>query len=61
MATFNSSTVLTIEDNNVTHSLLAGYLNNLDLTTLQAEDGATGMNLLRRNKPDLLLLDMQLP
>jgi CheY-like chemotaxis protein len=37
------------------------YLNDLDLSILTAEDGATALQLARQQRPQLIVLDMELP
>jgi CheY-like chemotaxis protein len=55
-------TVLYIEDSS-TNRQLVRYILDLrpDLTLLEAEDGTQGLEIARRHKPDLILLDIHLP
>ena len=55
-------TVLYIEDNS-TNRQLVRYIVDLrpDLTLLEAEDGAQGLEMVRHHRPDLILLDIHLP
>lgn len=55
-------TVLYIEDNS-TNRQLVRYIVDLrpELTLLEAEDGAQGLEMIRRHRPDLVLLDIHLP
>jgi two-component system, cell cycle response regulator DivK len=54
-------TVLVVEDNEfnmmVFHDLLEAHGYNI----LQASDGKEALNLARQHRPDLILMDMQLP
>jgi len=61
MAATTPLTILAIEDHAVTRNLIAGHLQNQNLTILQAADATSGLQLFHQKNPDLLLLDMQLP
>ena len=61
--TTNTFTLLTIDKNEVTQNIFADHLHGLrDIPTiLHAQNGQDAMQLIREQKPDLLLLDIQLP
>ncbi|MBT4101449.1 MAG: response regulator [Gemmatimonadetes bacterium] len=53
--------VLHIEDNPSNRKVVQHILRSTSYRLLEAEDGETGLELARSRKPDLVLLDMQLP
>ena len=53
--------VLVIEDNENNMELISFMLKNSGYTVLQAFRGEDGLALAKSNKPDLILLDIQLP
>ena len=53
-------TVLVIEDQEFNRDLLVQLLED-DYTVWTAEDGATGLSLAQRERPDVVLLDLSLP
>lgn len=54
-------TILVIEDNEKNLYLVTFILEKYDYKVVQARDGQTGIALARQIKPDLILLDIQLP
>jgi PAS domain S-box-containing protein len=57
-----AGTLLYVEDNPVNMALVEGFVSLWPrLRLLQARDGASGLALAREHRPDLVLLDMQLP
>jgi len=56
-----SGTVLVVEDNLINMKLTKGLLNLLDCRVLEAEDAETGLEILKTEDVDLLLLDIHLP
>lgn len=54
-------TILLIEDNEKNAYLITFILEKYGYDVIQARDGATGIALAHRHKPDLILLDIQLP
>ena len=54
-------TALIIEDNEQNIYLATFLLENAGYRVIQARDGSTGIDLVEKSKPDLLLLDIQLP
>ncbi|MBN2499512.1 MAG: response regulator [Anaerolineales bacterium] len=55
------ATILLIEDNEKNRYLTTFILEKYDYRVVQAEDGQAGIVLARQIKPDLILLDIQLP
>lgn len=53
--------ILIIEDSKNMSAVLKEVLEHEGITVLQAFDGVTGFMLVRREKPDLVLLDLLLP
>jgi CheY-like chemotaxis protein len=57
----NSRTILVIEDNDLNMKLVKSLLKLGKYTALEAMDAETGIRLARESKPDLILMDIQLP
>ncbi len=55
------ATILVIEDNEKNAYLVTFILEKYGYQVIQARDGETGIALARQAKPDLILLDIQLP
>lgn len=53
--------VLVIEDNENNLYMLRFILTKLRHTVLEARDGAAGVTLAKQERPDLILMDIQLP
>jgi two-component system cell cycle response regulator DivK len=53
--------ILVIEDSPVNMALTVAILENAGHTILQADHAAEGMETARREQPDLVLMDIQLP
>ena len=53
--------ILIVDDDKTIVKVLRGYLEQAGFKVLTAYDGATAVHTLRREKPDLLLLDLMLP
>ncbi len=53
--------VLIIEDDHFLSSLMKARLEKEGFTTLQAFDGEEAFNLLKQNKPDLIVMDLIMP
>ena len=53
--------VLVVEDNENNLYMLRFILTRLGHTVLEARDGASGVDLALRERPDLILMDIQLP
>jgi twitching motility two-component system response regulator PilH len=61
METTSQGTVIIIEDEPVFRLIYRGVLKNAGYTVLEAPDGASGWEIIRTQKPDLVLLDLILP
>ena len=53
--------ILVVEDSKVTLKAICGYLENMDIQPLVAETGKEALDIYRRERPDLILLDGRLP
>lgn len=53
--------ILIIEDNPANMKLVSLLLNNVGHTLFCANDAETGLTLTRMHRPDLILMDIQLP
>ena len=53
--------VLIIEDNENNLYLMRFILTKMGHIVLEARDGAAGVDLAKNNRPDLILMDIQLP
>ncbi len=58
---FNESIVLLVEDNQVNQQLITGYFASTDLNVLIANNGLEGIEMATNHKPDLILMDIQMP
>ena len=56
-----NETVLVVDDDKEIVKILRGYLEQAGFTVLMAYDGTSALHVLRRERPDLLLLDLMLP
>jgi len=56
-----SKTILIVEDNELNMKLFNDLLQAHGYNTLQTKDGREVMDITRKNKPDLILMDIQLP
>ncbi len=56
-----AQTILIIEDERKIAVGLQNYLESAGYTTFSASDGLTGLQMARRERPDLILLDVMLP
>ncbi len=55
------STVLIVEDNHKNMKLVRDILQHLGHATLEAASGVEGVRLAKEHRPDLILMDIQLP
>ncbi len=55
------STILIVEDNEKNMKLVRDILNHQGHATLEAVTGGDGVRLAREHRPDLVLMDIQLP
>jgi CheY-like chemotaxis protein len=53
--------VLVVEDNETNFYLIKFILEKNGLTVVRARDGAEGLKLAAKERPDLILMDIQLP
>jgi CheY-like chemotaxis protein/anti-sigma regulatory factor (Ser/Thr protein kinase) len=53
--------VLVVEDDPGSADLMEAYLTGTDYDVVVARDGSAGLDLVRRRRPDAVLLDIQLP
>lgn len=54
-------TILIVEDNDMNLDMLSRRLERKGFTIVSARDGQAGVDAARREKPDLVLMDMSLP
>lgn len=57
----NGKTILVIEDNQLNMKLVRSLIKMGSYEMIEAGDAETGIKLARENKPDLILMDIQLP
>lgn len=55
------SRILLVEDNEMNADMLSRRLRRLGHEVLVAEDGRQGVDMAREHRPDLVLMDMDLP
>ena len=53
--------ILLVEDNELNRDMLSRRLTRRGYTVVVAEDGEQALDLARRERPDLVLMDMSLP
>ncbi len=58
---FEPSKVLIVEDNVMNRSLIYEYLNDSGLEVIEAENGAIALEMTRAHRPNLILLDLNMP
>jgi len=56
-----SKTVLIVEDNELNMKLFHDLLDAHGYQTLQTKDGMEALSMVRSHRPDLILMDIQLP
>jgi len=54
-------TVLTVDDSKVVRSMVARHLKDYGCRVVEAADGKEGVEVAKRDKPDLILLDITMP
>ena len=57
----NPVRILTIDDENMVREILTAYLEDSGFKVIQANDGQTGIELIRSHQPDLVLCDLRMP
>jgi two-component system alkaline phosphatase synthesis response regulator PhoP len=53
--------IMVVDDNQQNLELLQAYLEDVDCTTIPAHDGLQALDIVRKNPPDLILLDVMMP
>ena len=61
METANQKKILTVDDDEFVREILVAYLEDSGYEVLQAENGRLGLETFRREKPDLVMLDLRMP
>ena len=56
-----SRTALVVDDESTTRDFLRAILASIDWKVIEAPDGATALKLAEEKKPQLILLDVQMP
>ncbi len=56
-----SQRILVVDDDKSIVKVLAGYLEQAGFMVLSAYDGETALHILRRERPDLVILDLMMP
>lgn len=57
----SENTILIIDDDQVTTAVIEEYLVDFGLKVVTAQSGDTGIEVMKRSKPDLILLDIMMP
>jgi sigma-B regulation protein RsbU (phosphoserine phosphatase) len=57
----SAETILLVEDEPVTRASMAARLTRLGYRVLEAENGRVGLDMARRERPDLLIVDWMMP
>ncbi len=58
---FGFATILVVEDVAINRIIIKGFLSGLNLNILEAENGEAGFDMAKEIKPDLILMDIQMP
>ncbi len=53
--------ILVVDDNQQNLELLQAYLEDVECTTISAHDGLEALDIVKKNHPDLILLDVMMP
>jgi two-component system, OmpR family, alkaline phosphatase synthesis response regulator PhoP len=53
--------ILVVDDNRENLELLEAYLEDIDCKTVAAYDGPEALEVIKKDKPDLILLDIMMP
>ena len=61
MATERTETILIIDDEPSIRMLFRAFLEDHGFTVSEAENGRIGLDMFRRARPDLILIDLQMP
>ena len=57
----NAKKILVIDDNKIVLTAMSVMLTNKGYVVLKAENGADALSIIRRSRPDLILLDLDFP
>jgi two-component system cell cycle response regulator DivK len=57
----SAKTILYVEDNELNRKIVRDLLRHTSYRLLEAPDGEAGMAMAREERPDLILMDIQLP
>jgi len=57
----SGKTILYVEDNELNRKMIRHLLRSTSYRLIEAPDGETGMAMARSERPDLILMDVQLP
>jgi cyclic di-GMP phosphodiesterase len=57
----NSPLILTIDDEKIIRESFRNYLEDYDYRIIEAENGRIGLDIIRKEKPDLVLVDLRMP
>ncbi len=58
---FGKSVILIADDMETVHKVIKLHLNPYDFTFLDARDGKTAINIAKKHRPDIILLDVKMP
>src|SRR5512132_2518329 len=56
-----AKTILYVEDNELNRKIVRDLLRRTSYRLIEAHDGEAGMTVAREQRPDLILMDLQLP
>ena len=56
-----TSVILVVDDNRENLELLEAYLEDIECRTISACDGPEALDIVKKDKPDLVLLDIMMP
>jgi two-component system, cell cycle response regulator DivK len=57
----SAKTILYVEDNELNRKIVRDLLRRTSYRLIEAPDGEAGMTMAREQRPDLILMDLQLP
>ncbi|MCD6396336.1 MAG: response regulator [Spirochaetaceae bacterium] len=57
----NQATILVIDDDSAVRQSMAFFLDDQDFITIQAENGRIGLEIFKKEKIDLILVDLNMP
>ncbi len=57
----NAKTILYVEDNELNRKIVRDLLRRTSYRLIEAPDGEAGVTIAREQRPDLILMDVQLP